>query len=74
MESKRRSLVKALSWRFFATLITTAVAFGVTGELLFALEIGLLDTTIKIGVYYFHERMWLRVRYGVEAKPPDYRI
>lgn len=74
MESKRRSLVKALSWRFFAVLITTSVAFAITGEWVFALEIGALDTTIKIGAYYMHERMWLRSSYGVDKESKDYQI
>ncbi|MCP4448462.1 MAG: DUF2061 domain-containing protein [Myxococcales bacterium] len=73
MDSRKRSLVKSLSWRFFATLITAGVAYGVTGEATFALEIGLLDTSIKFFVYYTHERAWLRIRYG-ETTKPDYQI
>ena len=64
MESKRRSLVKSLSWRVFATLITFAVALIITGKLDFALEIGFLDTTIKFCTYFVHERMWVRIGYG----------
>ena len=73
MESRRRSLVKSLSWRFLATIITACVAYGVTGEATFAVEIGLLDTCIKFFVYYAHERAWVRIRYG-EVKKPDYQI
>ena len=64
MDNRRRSLAKSLSWRFFATLITAAVAYGVTGEWTFALEIGLLDTSIKLFTYYFHERKWVRIPYA----------
>ncbi len=73
MDSHKRSLAKSLSWRFFATIITASVAYWITGEASFAIEIGLLDTSIKFVVYYFHERAWLRIRYG-EAKKPDYQI
>ena len=73
METRRRSLVKSLSWRFFATMITAAVAYAITGEASFAIEIGLLDTSIKLFAYYAHERAWLRIRYGEEVKP-DYQI
>jgi adenylylsulfate kinase len=73
-ETRRRSLVKSLSWRFFATLITMTVAFGITGKVDFAIEIGLLDTTIKFVTYYAHERAWLRIDYGRPKKPPDYQI
>ena len=64
METRRRTIVKSLSWRFFATIITTLVAYGITGELTFAIEIGLLDTSIKLFSYYLHERAWLRIGYG----------
>ena len=73
METHRRSLVKSLSWRFIATLITAGVAYAITGEVAFAVEIGLLDTSIKFFLYYLHERAWTRVRYG-EVKKPDYQI
>ena len=37
METKRRSLLKALSWRFLATAITTIIAYILSGELRFVL-------------------------------------
>ncbi len=73
METKRRSLIKALSWRFIATFITMAIAFLITGETRLALEIGLLDTTIKFFTYFYHERFWLRIKWG-RRDGPDYNI
>lgn len=73
-DTRRRSLVKALSWRFVATLITGTVVYLVTGEPMFAVEIGLLDTVIKFATYYAHERAWLRIGYGRPRKETDYRI
>ena len=75
METKRRSLVKALSWRFVATFITMGIAYFITGKIDLALEIGLLDTTIKFVMYFGHERIWLRIRYGkIVADTHDYQI
>lgn len=74
METKRRSLAKALSWRFIATFITMTIAWVITGKLDLALEIGLLDTTIKFVAYFGHERIWLRIRYGRLSEPRDYQI
>lgn len=74
METKRRSLVKSLSWRVWATVITMTVSFLITREIAFAIEIGLLDTTIKFFTYFAHERMWLRIDYGIVREDPDYRI
>jgi uncharacterized membrane protein len=73
METKGRSLAKALSWRVFATVITGTVAFAMTGKLAFALQIGLIDTSIKVFVYFAHERVWQRVPYG-RIERPDYEV
>lgn len=73
METARRSFLKALSWRFFATAITTTVAYLLTGELTFAMEIGAIDTVAKLFVYFAHERVWMRIPYG-KVETPDYQI
>lgn len=69
-ESHSRTLFKAISWRIVAFLITAIVTWIVTGQLTLAASIGLIDTAIKIGAYYFHERLWMRIPYG----QPDYEI
>ena len=73
MESHFRTVTKAFSWRFIATLVTFTVAWVITKELKFAAEIGLADTVIKLGAYYFHERMWIGINFG-KQKPPEYQI
>lgn len=72
METHVRTIMKSLSWRFIATLITFSVAWIITRELTFAVEIGIADTLIKLGAYYFHERVWIRVNFG--KKKPEYYI
>jgi adenylylsulfate kinase len=72
METRRRSILKAISWRAIATLITVAVVYMFTGEVKSALTVGLADTTIKFGAYFFHERTWSKIRYGI--RPPEDRI
>jgi len=73
MESTRRSIAKALSWRVLATIITASLAFLVTGELEVAAKIGLADTTIKLAVYIGHERLWNRIQFGRQQQP-EYHI
>jgi uncharacterized membrane protein len=74
MESNRRSIAKALSWRVIATLITSAIVFLLTGKGDFAATIGLADTTVKFLIYFGHERLWNRVPFGREADEPEYII
>ena len=73
MESHYRSIVKAITWRAGGTVVTFAVAWFITGNLSFSAKIGLLDTIVKIGVFYFHERLWNRLNFG-RSKPPEYQI
>ncbi len=73
METHLRSIAKAVSWRVGGTAVTFAVTFVVSGEMNLAVKVGLLDTLVKIGAFYFHERIWHRIGFG-KMKPPDYQI
>ena len=67
MESRRRSVVKALSWRVLALSITMSVTFAITGRPELAVAVGAVDTAIKLAAYYFHERAWSRSAFGIAA-------
>lgn len=73
METHFRSIIKAVSWRAGGTVVTCLVAWGLTGSLDLAARIGIVDTVIKIGAFYIHERFWNRVDFG-KQKPPEYEI
>jgi len=73
VESHLRSIAKAVTWRVGGTLVTFAVAWVLTGQVELAAQIGLLDTVIKIGAFYGHERLWNRLQFG-RPKPPEYEI
>jgi uncharacterized membrane protein len=74
MDSNKRSLAKALSWRMLATLITTAIVFALTGKGEFAATIGVADTLVKFFIYFGHERLWNRIPYGRKKQEPEYYI
>jgi uncharacterized membrane protein len=73
MESHYRSIIKAVTWRAGGTVVTFAVAWAVTGDLTLSAGIGILDSTVKIAAFYFHERLWNRLNFG-RLKPPEYQI
>jgi uncharacterized membrane protein len=56
-----RSVEKAVTWRFIATLTTMALAWIVTGDNKMAAKIGTLDIAVKFVLYFLHERVWERV-------------
>lgn len=73
VETHYRSIIKAVSWRAGGTVVTCLVAWFLTGSLDLATRIGIVDTVIKIGAFYIHERFWNRVDFG-KQKPPEYQI
>jgi uncharacterized membrane protein len=73
-ETNRRSIVKSISWRFFAAVITSLVVFFMTGKMEFAAKVGMIDTAIKLVVYFAHERIWNKINYGRVPAAPDYEV
>ncbi len=69
-ESKIRSIVKSISWRFWATVTTMALVLIFTKKVELALSIGAFEVILKLIVYFFHERVWDRLKFGRhEIKP-----
>lgn len=65
MVLKRRHLAKALTWRILGTIITSIVATVISGDVGVGLIIGPIDFVGKTILYYAHERIWLRIRFGI---------
>lgn len=62
--TKTRSVLKAISWRVVGTLDTMALGWIITGSPLVGLKIGGLELVTKFLLYYIHERIWLKNKYG----------
>jgi len=63
-ESHRRSVVKAASYRVFATGMVFTLAFLYTGEFGSAAKIGLSAAVGKTALYYVWERLWSNIDWG----------
>jgi sulfate adenylyltransferase large subunit len=63
-ESRRRSVMKAISWRATGSVDTFLVALFITGNSVFAGSIAVTEIITKIMFYYFHERIWSMVSWG----------
>ncbi len=59
-----RSLVKGISWRATGTVDTILISWFVTRKLHLAFTIGFIEVFTKVFLYYFHERLWERVKIG----------
>jgi adenylylsulfate kinase len=73
VESRARSIVKAVSYRILGSITTGLIVFVITGKADLSLGVGGLDMVAKIAVYFVHERIWDRIAFGRE-KPPEYEI
>lgn len=70
-ETHARSIAKALSWRILGTVATSALVFVFTRRLALSLAVGGLEFVSKIGLFWLHERVWDRLRYGRQEIPPS---
>ena len=59
-----RSLVKGISWRVTGTIDTIVISWIVTRKLSLAFTIGFIEVFTKVALYYFHERIWEKVKIG----------
>jgi len=61
----RRSFIKAVSWRTVGSIDTFILSWIITGKLHLGAFIAGTEVITKIGLYYFHERAWARIKWGL---------
>lgn len=64
LEQHHRSILKAISWRILGTCDTFVLSWLLTGQVHLAGAIASTEVVTKIGLFYFHERLWARVNFG----------
>ncbi|WP_333804630.1 adenylyl-sulfate kinase [Sulfurospirillum sp.] len=69
-ETNIRSVVKGITYRVAGTCTTMLIVFLFVGRLDLAFYTGLAETFSKIGLYWLHERVWLKVRWGRKKIEP----
>lgn len=68
MISRKRHVIKAVTWRVVATSATVVIAWWVTGDWTVGVELGTVEFFAKMLLYYLHERFWYKfVGLGVSA-------
>ena len=73
MESNTRSFAKTISYRVFGSLATAGIVFFYSGDWKASTGAALIDSVVKLGLYFIHERIWDRIPIG-RPKPPEYEI
>ena len=70
--ARSRSLVKAITWRMLGSIDTFVISFIIATlfhqpprhAASIAGSIAMVETVTKIFLFYFHERIWARIRWG----------
>ena len=65
LESHKRHLAKSISWRFFGSLDTMFLAWFISGNPLIGFKVASFEVVTKIILYYLHERVWYKSRFGL---------
>jgi len=69
-ETNKRSIVKGISWRVVATTTTIIIVYIFFGRLDLAIAAGIMETVLKVGLYWAHERAWFKIRWGRKKIEP----
>jgi len=69
-DTNKRSVLKGLSWRVFATTTTVIIVYIFFGRLDLAIAAGIMETVAKVALYWAHERIWMKIKWGRKKIEP----
>ena len=72
--SNKRHIIKTFSWRTIGTIDTVFISWIITGNPLTGLKIGLAEIISKMFLYYFHERVWYKISFGLDKRSKNRQI
>lgn len=64
METRRRSVVKAIVWNALGLAIMTMVGLLATGSAAVGGALALVNTAIGLTMYVIYERIWANISWG----------
>ncbi len=64
-EAHSRSFAKAMSWRILGSLDTFLLSWLFTSSVKAASAIAVTEVLTKMVLYYFHERAWANISWGM---------
>ncbi|MDR9393100.1 DUF2061 domain-containing protein [Roseovarius sp. SYSU LYC5161] len=64
METRRRTLVKAVVWNVIGLCVMSLVGLVMTGSALVGGTMAVINTVIGLTSYFVYERVWAGIRWG----------
>lgn len=68
LESRKRHIAKTITWRAVGTTDTMIISWIISGNPFTGLKIGIAELVTKMVLYYFHERIWYKIDFGLERR------
>jgi len=66
--SVKRHIAKTISWRLLGSFDTFIIVFLITDNISYSYNMLILEFFIKSFMYFFHERLWIRVKINLSIK------
>ena len=67
-DSRKRHLAKTVTWRIVGTIDTVLLAWTISGNPFTGFKIGAAEVITKMILYYFHERTWYKINFGLDRR------
>lgn len=67
METRRRTIVKALVWNVIGLTVMALVGLILTGSAAVGGLIAMVNTAIGLACYFLYERVWAHIAWGRNA-------
>lgn len=64
METRARTLVKAVLWNALGLVMMSLVGLVMTGSAFVGGTIAIVNTAIGLSFYFLYERIWARIGWG----------
>jgi len=64
MDTRKRTILKALTWQTSGLIMTALIGFLFTGSMTAAGGLAVAGTATGTVTYVIHERLWASVRWG----------
>lgn len=68
VSTKQRSFVKSLTWRVLAIISGFGITYAILRDIAVATNLTIIINIVNFVLYYVHERMWLKTKWGRETK------
>lgn len=68
--TNKRYIIKGITWRILATVTTMIIIYLFFGNIELAIAAGFLETILKIILYWWHEKIWDKLKLGKKKIEP----